>query len=162
MLGGIEPSALQTTIRTLEQLSADLVLFRSRPFKSLRSALGPLAVELVGASAQKRRRGGREGTNLDGLDPDSRLKQMDREALNKRVLRAERLQRLEALSQEGDPGTGLLRLEEGAGGSAAQALLQGPAGEGEGADQGALTRAAARAGEVDDKPCQCDSRHTAA
>eukprot|EP00966_Prymnesium_polylepis_P124177 2871285-Prymnesium_polylepis.1 len=90
LLGGIEESALETTIQTLSALSEDIVLFRSRPFKQLRAAMAPLAQALLGDAAaapqnNKRWRGkGGKSTNLDGLDPDSRLKQMDREAINQR------------------------------------------------------------------------------
>ena len=124
MLGGLSEENIAVTIQTLEELGHDLVLFRSRPFKRLRAAVAPLAHALLGEkslaeSGNKRRRGkgGRhEGTNLDGLDPDARLKQMDREALNQRVLRAERLARLEALNNEGGPGSQQLLLCGGGGG----------------------------------------------
>ena len=48
VLGGIDPEDLEITIETLRAVAADLTLFRSRPFKELREALGPLATELIG------------------------------------------------------------------------------------------------------------------
>ena len=50
LLGGIDPDDLQTTIATLHALAADLTLFRSRPMKGVREAVGPLAQALVGGS----------------------------------------------------------------------------------------------------------------
>ena len=111
VLGSIDPDDLAITIETLEAVAQDLTLFRSRPFKALREAIGPLAKALTGdggGGGGGRRQ--RHGTRLGGLDPMERLKQMDRDALNHRVLRAERLQRLEELQQqtEGDEETLLL------------------------------------------------------
>lgn len=111
LLGGISKADLETTIQTIQNLADDLVLFRSRPFKRLRGALAPLAQALLGdAPADRKRRRGKGGwregsTNLEGLDPEARLKQMDREAMNQRVLRAERLARLALLNAEGAPDT---------------------------------------------------------
>ena len=106
--GDIDLDDLQITIDVLRQVAADLTLFRSRPFKELREAIGPLARELTGSGANaggRRGAGKQRGTRLDGLDPVERLKQMDRDALNHRVLRAERLARLETL-QESDSAAG--------------------------------------------------------
>ena len=106
ILGDIDPDDLAITIETLQAISKDLTLFRSRPFKALREAIGPLARDLTGDGGG---RGGggrarqRHGSRLGALDPTERYKQMDRDALNHRVLRAERLERLEQLSlEEGD------------------------------------------------------------
>ena len=110
VLGSIDPDDLAITIETLEAVAQDLTLFRSRPFKALREAIGPLAKALTGDGGGGGGRRQRHGTRLGGLDPMERLKQMDRDALNHRVLRAERLQRLEELQQqtEGDEETLLL------------------------------------------------------
>lgn len=105
MLGGIDPDDLAITIETLEAISKDMTLFRSRPLKGLREAIGPLAKALTGdGSGAGGGRRQRHGSRLGGLDPKERLKQMDRDALNHRVLRAERLARLEELQErrEGD------------------------------------------------------------
>jgi len=105
VLGGIDDQDLEITIETLNAVAADLTLFRSLPFKALRQAIGPLAEELLGGGGGRRRgnpkKGGGGGTRLDGLDPEERLRQMDRDALNHRVLRAERLARLDQLALEG-------------------------------------------------------------
>ena len=90
LLGGIDPDDLDITISTLNAVAADLTLFRSLPFKPLRQALRPLAEELLGSGGAKQRgRGGRDGkkggTRLDGLSPEERLKQMDREYANLRL-----------------------------------------------------------------------------
>ena len=107
LLGGIDPDDLEITISTLKAVADDMTLLRSLPFKALRQALGPLAEELLGAANQRGRGHTRNskqgGTRLGGLSPEERLKQMDRDSLNHRVLRAERLERLEQLSlEEGD------------------------------------------------------------
>ena len=107
LLGGIDPDDLEITISTLKAVADDMTLLRSLPFKALRQALGPLAEELLGAANQRGRGHARNskqgGTRLGGLSPEERLKQMDRDSLNHRVLRAERLERLEQLSlEEGD------------------------------------------------------------
>ena len=107
LLGGIDPVDLEITI-DVEVVSADLTLFRSRPFKGLREAIGPLARALTGDGGGSGGGGGRRqrhsNTRLGGLDPTERLKQMDRDAMNHRVLRAERRARLEELQmkQDGD------------------------------------------------------------
>ena len=102
---------LRTTIATLKAVAQDLTLFRSKPFKALREAIGPLAQAMTGEAVGGGgggKRGGRRGggaasgTKLDGLSPLERYKQMDRDALNHRVLRAERLARLEELQQPGN------------------------------------------------------------
>eukprot|EP00908_Phaeocystis_cordata_P027188 Transcript_9723.p1 GENE.Transcript_9723~~Transcript_9723.p1 ORF type:complete len:433 (+),score=138.74 Transcript_9723:34-1332(+) len=151
LLGGIDPDDLDITISTLNAVAADLTLFRSLPFKPLRQALRPLAEELLGSGGAKQRgRGGRDGkkggTRLDGLSPEERLKQMDRDALNHRVLRAERLARLDQLALEegaeegaprllGGPSTDVARMGSRAGTAASQPaagggaqLADGPAG----------------------------------
>ncbi|KAL3929489.1 MAG: hypothetical protein SGPRY_001939, partial [Prymnesium sp.] len=121
LLGGITEADLHTTIATLDLLSSDLALFRSRAFKRLRGSMAPLAHALLGPSSSKR---GRHtgGTSLQGLGPHERLKAMDREATNQRALRAERLARLEALKEEGRPDGPLL-------------LCGGGGGEGEGEER---------------------------
>ena len=112
--GGIDPDDLEITIQTLEAVAADMTLFRSLPFKALRQALGPLAEELLGGAAGAKQRGrGRDAkkgaTRLEGLSPEERMKQMDRDALNHRVLRAERLERLDQLAlEDGSEGGPLL------------------------------------------------------
>ena len=107
LLGGIDPVDLEITIETLRAVGA-ISLFRSRPFKGLREALGPLAAELIGkgggGSGGGTNRGRRERqqqhkSRLGDLDPVERMKQMDRDAMNHRVLRAERLARLEEIQQ---------------------------------------------------------------
>ena len=109
--GGIDPDDLEITIETLRAVAADITLFRSKPFKGLREAIGPLARELVGSGGGGGgggKGGGRGGgnrrgeksTRLEGLSPEERMKQMDRDALNHRVLRAERLERLEQMSRQ--------------------------------------------------------------
>lgn len=110
LLGGIDPDDLDITISTLKAVADDMTLLRSLPFKALRQALGPLAEELLGAANQRGRGHARNskqgGTRLGGLSPEERLKQMDRDSLNHRVLRAERLERLEQLSLEEGDGEG--------------------------------------------------------
>ena len=139
VLGGIDPDDLVVTIETLAAISKDLTLFRSKPFKALRDAMGPLARELVGAAEggggrDRRGRGARagggdggkrHGSRLDGLDPTERFKQMDRDALNHRVLRAERLARLEASTREDEGGGAMLRLGLSEDGDASLNAAQG-------------------------------------
>lgn len=85
--GDIDREDLEITIDTLKLISRDLTLFRSKPFKALREAIGPLATALtggdggVGANRRGGRRGGgaagtggKSGTKLDGLTPTERLK----------------------------------------------------------------------------------------
>ena len=135
ILGGIDPDDLEITIDTLHAIAKDLTIFRSRPFKALREAIGPLARELTGAGDADKRGGGRarhKSSRLGDLDPKERMKQMDRDALNHRVLRAERLARLDEMQKaEGNEDT--LRLTDG---SSNQALLQNNAraGGGDGGD----------------------------
>jgi len=111
IFGDVDVDDLRTTIATLKVVAQDLTLFRSKPFKALREAIGPLAQAMTGEAVGGGgggKRGGRRGggaasgTKLDGLSPLERYKQMDRDALNHRVLRAERLARLEELQQPGD------------------------------------------------------------
>ena len=135
LLGGIDADDLEITIDTLKAISTDLTLFRSRPFKALREAIGPLARALTGeggggkgGGSKGGGAGGRGGgggggrqrsnksTRLEGLSPLERYKQMDRDAMNHRVLRAERLARLEELQQgqdEQDEELSRLRLTGG-------------------------------------------------
>ena len=47
--GDVDADDLQIAIEVLHQVAADLTLFRSRPFKELREAIGPLARELTGS-----------------------------------------------------------------------------------------------------------------
>eukprot|EP00629_Pelagomonadales_sp_RCC1024_P017851 CAMPEP_0119270778 /NCGR_PEP_ID=MMETSP1329-20130426/7645_1 /TAXON_ID=114041 /ORGANISM="Genus nov. species nov., Strain RCC1024" /LENGTH=315 /DNA_ID=CAMNT_0007270809 /DNA_START=85 /DNA_END=1028 /DNA_ORIENTATION=- len=96
-LGGIPAADVAATIRTLEALGRDATLFRSRPFKRLRGALAPCAAELLGSDDGGRRRKGREVTD------EERRRVMDRDALNQRALRRERLERLEALTAPDGP-----------------------------------------------------------
>lgn len=111
IFGDVDVDDLRTTIATLKAVAQDLTLFRSKPFKALREAIGPLAQAMTGEAVGGGgggKRGGRRGggaasgTKLDGLSPLERYKQMDRDALNHRVLRAERLARLEELQQPGN------------------------------------------------------------
>ena len=46
--GGIDLVDLEITIETLKIIGRDLTLFRSKPFKALREAIGPLATALTG------------------------------------------------------------------------------------------------------------------
>ena len=113
LLGGILETDLITCINVVKKLGAQLDLFRSRPFKALRVALHPIIVDqvrkyeveagkgtLLSELASSERPGSNRG-RLAGLSPAERLKQMDRDALNARLLRSERLEKLEALNREG-------------------------------------------------------------
>ena len=122
--GDIDPDDLAITIETLQAISKDLTLFRSRVFKPLREAIGPLATELTGdASGRGGRTAKRHGSRLGNLDPNERHKQMDRDAMNHRVLRAERLARLEDMQKGDDDST--LRLTDGSGGGPAALQFTG-------------------------------------
>jgi NAD(P)-dependent dehydrogenase (short-subunit alcohol dehydrogenase family) len=127
VLGGLDEDDIAITIETLQALTKDLTLFRSRPFKALREAIGPLARELIGGSDAgggggnrgRRERQKQHNSRLGALDPMERLKQMDRDAMNHRVLRAERLQRLEEIqalpAPEDEREARLLQLTHGGG-----------------------------------------------
>jgi hypothetical protein len=131
MLGGLTPEELETAIKVVSTLGKRLELFRSRPFKGMRVAIHPLVREQIrrfetsdataagGGKNRRDRRGGCSsidaddeflaGTNrgrLNHLTPAERRKQMDRDALNARLLRAERLERLEALNAIGEDEAG--------------------------------------------------------
>ena len=130
VFGGIPVEDVEATCRTLEALGKDLPLFRSRPFKRLRAALAPAAVALVGGGddAPSRRKKPREPE----LTEQERRRVMDRDALNQRALRRERLDRLEKMLEDGaedalpriadGPAVGLRMLENG---DAAPAELHG-------------------------------------
>ena len=146
--GGIDPDDLDITIQTLEAIAADLTLFRSLPFKALRQAVGPLAEELLGGADGAKQRGrGRDAkkgaTRLEGLSPEERMKQMDRDALNHRHLRAERLERLDQLAlEDGSEGGPLLlggpSTDVGRMGAQVQVLRPGALPDGPAAAGGAL------------------------
>ena len=122
LLGGISEADLATTIRVVAHLGANLDVFRSRPLKPLRAAIHPIVEEQLrkmpdAGGRERGRKRGRPGDGggggggigglldandkssgrLDGLSPKERMKQMDRDSLNMRLLRAERRDRLEQM-----------------------------------------------------------------
>jgi len=144
LLGGLTEQEVDTAIKVVALLGDKLDLFRSRPFKQLRVAIHPLVAEQLrryqadgattsagshgnGASRRDDRRSrllsadptlaGSNRGRLAGLAPAERLKQMDRDALNARLLRTERLEKLDALNADGeDEEVARLRVPDGVAG----------------------------------------------
>ena len=144
LLGGLTEQEVDSAIKVVTLLGEKLDLFRSRPFKQLRVAIHPLVAEQVrryqadgaatsagsnsnGTNRRDDRRSrllsadpnlaGSNRGRLAGLAPAERLKQMDRDALNARLLRTERLEKLDALNADGeDEEVARLRVPDGVAG----------------------------------------------
>ena len=98
---GFSADDLAAAIRVVTALGADLIAFRSQPFKGLRGAMHPIVEEQLknyGLKGNaKRKRSEKDVAEL------ASLKEQDKEWVNRAALRAKRLAQLEELNKASGP-----------------------------------------------------------